>query len=243
MSPPVRSRRSVPVHLRKDARTSAVRIDPHCVFAYQPRPISVQIHLVGASASCAAPGHADSSSAGHWRPRRLVKRRPPRRNAGRTSWPSRTTARVTTVDLSLIHEPGIRPCRQALHNTPDDGWCALHDPADGFFVAMLFPVESVPYVGLSINLGGWPLDRPAYYNVGLEPCNGYPDRLDVAVEKGAYAVAAPSQTLTWQLEIHAGRCADVPSQIRTCGKRDWRHEHDQGHRRSWPASRPPPSHT
>ena len=94
-----------------------------------------------------------------------------------------------------------------------DGWCAVHDPADDFYVAMLFPVESVPYVGLSINLGGWPVDRPANYNLGLEPCNGYPDRLDVAAGKGSCAVAAPGERLAWHIDLHMGRCSDLALQI------------------------------
>ena len=109
---------------------------------------------------------------------------------------------------------------------------------------MLFPVERVPYVGLSINLGGWPVDRPAYYNLGLEPCNGYPDRLDLAIASGDCAVAAPGERLEWQLDLHVGRCPDVlggdPAPAR--GER-WPHEHDQGHRQPRRASRPRPSRT
>ena len=78
---------------------------------------------------------------------------------------------------------------------------------------MLFPVEQVPYVGLSINQGGWPVDRPAYYNLGLEPCNGYPDRLGLAVATGDCAVAAPGERVEWSLELRFGRCPDLRAEL------------------------------
>jgi hypothetical protein len=128
-------------------------------------------------------------------------------------WPLSRNRQGQAVDLGLI---GNRECGHVdkLYTTRlSEGWCAVHDPADGFYAAMIFPVERVPYVGLSINQGGWPLDRPAHFNLGLEPCNGYPDCLDVAIASGEFAVAAPGDRLEWHLELHVGCCSDLPSEL------------------------------
>jgi hypothetical protein len=128
-------------------------------------------------------------------------------------WPLTRDRNGQEVDLGLILGPETEQVDKLYTTRLRDGWCALHDPVDGFYVAMLFQPERVPYVGLSINLGGWPLDRPPYYNVGLEPCNGYPDRLDLAVAQGDCAVAAPGERREWQFDLHIGRGGDVTAEI------------------------------
>ena len=128
-------------------------------------------------------------------------------------WPITRDRDGRNVDMSLIGDPACGHVDKLYTTKLGEGWCAVHDPADGFYLAMLFPLDRVPYVGLSINQGGWPVDRPAYYNLGLEPCNGYPDCLDVAIASGECAVAAPGDRLEWHLELHVGRCPDLPSEI------------------------------
>jgi hypothetical protein len=128
-------------------------------------------------------------------------------------WPLTRDSQGREVDLSLISGPETGHVDKLYTTRLHEGWCALHDPADGFYVVMLFQPEQVPYVGLSINLGGWPLDRSPYYNVGLEPCNGYPDRLDLAVARGDCAVAGPGERCEWQFDLRIGRCSDVRAEI------------------------------
>jgi hypothetical protein len=129
------------------------------------------------------------------------------------AWPHTRDRQGQAVDLGLI---GSRESGYAdkLYTTRlSVGWCGAHDPADGLYVVWIFPVEHVPFVGLSINQGGWPVDRPAYFNLGLEPCNGYPDRLDVAIASGDCAVALPGDRLEWHLELRVGRCPDFLSEL------------------------------
>jgi hypothetical protein len=128
-------------------------------------------------------------------------------------WPLIRDRAGNEVDLSLILGPETGLVDKLYTTRLDEGWCAVHDPADGFFAAMRFPPERVPYVGLSINLGGWPVDKPGYYNLGLEPCNGYPDRLDVAIARGDCAVALPGGRLEWWLELQMGRTDDIAGEI------------------------------
>ena len=128
-------------------------------------------------------------------------------------WPMTRDQDGREVDMSLIGGPASGHVDKLFTTKLGEGWCAVHEPADGLYVAMFFPLDRVPYVGLSINQGGWPLDRPAYYNLGLEPCNGYPDRLDVAVAAGDCPVAAPGERIEWHLDLHVGCAPDLPAEL------------------------------
>jgi hypothetical protein len=128
-------------------------------------------------------------------------------------WPLTRDRDGREIDLSQIGDQASGHVDKLYTTKLAEGWCAVHDPADGFYVAMVFPVELVPYVGLSINHGGWPVDRPAYFNLGLEPCTGYPDRLDVAVASGDCLVAEPRERIEWHLDLHVGCTSDFPSEL------------------------------
>ncbi len=124
-------------------------------------------------------------------------------------WPRATDAAGQAVDLGLVLPAATQYVEKLYTTRLSEGWCAAHDPASQRYVAMLFSTDEIPYVGLSINMGGWPLDAPGYYNLGLEPCRGYPDRLDEAVTRGACATAQPGETHTWGFDIYAGRAPDM----------------------------------
>jgi hypothetical protein len=128
-------------------------------------------------------------------------------------WPVTTDSSGNTVDLSRILPDSAGLVDKLYTTRLQEGWCALHDPTDGYYVAMLFSPEQIPYLGLSINLGGWPVEGPGYYNLGLEPCNGYPDRLDVAIERGDCIVLEPSSSLKWEWHLFIGQTADLRSEL------------------------------
>jgi hypothetical protein len=128
-------------------------------------------------------------------------------------WPHTTEKSGQAADLSLIL-PETAGLVDKLYTTRlPEGWCALHDEATGEYAAFLFSPKVIPYVGLSINLGGWPVESPSYYNLGLEPCLGYPDRLDLAIERGAYALAGPGERLAWEMDLCVGAAFDLPAEI------------------------------
>jgi hypothetical protein len=79
---------------------------------------------------------------------------------------------------------------------------------------MLFSPVQIPYIGLSINLGGWPLEGPGYYNLGLEPCNGYPDRLDVAARHGECITLPARGTLSWEWHLFIGQTDDLKAELK-----------------------------
>jgi hypothetical protein len=129
------------------------------------------------------------------------------------AWPHTIDSDGRAVDLSLILPAQAGLVDKLFTTRLGDGWCGLHDPESGRYAAFLFSPEAIPYVGLSINLGGWPVDGPGYYSLGLEPCNGFPDRLDIAIERGHHATAQPGQRLEWHMALHVGLCSDMPAEI------------------------------
>jgi hypothetical protein len=129
------------------------------------------------------------------------------------AWPHTTDSSGHAVDLRVILPPEAKLVDKLYTTRLSEGWCAVHDPETGRYAAFLFAPDMIPYVGLSINLGGWPVDEAGYYNLGLEPCNGYPDRLDLAIERGDYAVAQPGQTLKWGMDLRVGECVDMAAEM------------------------------
>lgn len=81
-----------------------------------------------------------------------------------------------------------------------EGWCALHNPRTGRLWALAFDPKDTPHVGLWINNGVW----RGYRHAALEPCNGGPDRLDVAVREWKwFTTLQPGETKKWWLKIVA----------------------------------------
>jgi galactose mutarotase-like enzyme len=84
-----------------------------------------------------------------------------------------------------------------------EGAMVLTDPREGERLEIHVEVGAVPQVGAWINCGGWaPAGRRPYYNLGLEPCIGAPDRLeDAALHWGAAQVLEPGEERRWSLEV------------------------------------------
>jgi hypothetical protein len=124
------------------------------------------------------------------------------------AWPETVDSRGNPVDLSLILPEQARLVDKLYTTRLSQGWCALYEPVGGAYTAFLFSPREIPYVGLSINLGGWPVDetgeKPGYYNLGLEPCNGYPDRLDIAIQKGDCPTLKAGTSHEWDLQLRVG---------------------------------------
>jgi galactose mutarotase-like enzyme len=83
------------------------------------------------------------------------------------------------------------------------GRMILTDPRHGERVVMTVRPEEVPQVGVWINSRGWaPAGRRPYYNLGLEPAIGAPDRLDEAVRDWNTAqTLLPGEERSWGVEV------------------------------------------
>jgi hypothetical protein len=127
-------------------------------------------------------------------------------------WPIALDREGRDVDMRLIGGPDLGFVEKLYTTRLAEGWCGVHGERSGRWVAMIFSTGNIPFVGLSINQGGWPVEGRGYFNLGLEPCNGFPDRLDLAVERGAYALARPDETLEWEFALYAGKATAFPAE-------------------------------
>lgn len=124
-------------------------------------------------------------------------------------WPLTHTTSGDRVDLSLITGPEEGTADKLYAVDLSAGWGVLHDPHTGDFLALTFDTAQIPHMGIWINQGGWPLDAPPSFNVALEPCLGYPDRLDIAHERGATGLLPPLGTHTWSFTLNCGRAEQI----------------------------------
>jgi galactose mutarotase-like enzyme len=115
------------------------------------------------------------------------------------AWP-----RFEDRDLSQVPEPDAGVAVKLFPPPLSEGWAELCDPADSARFRFEFDPRLVTHLGVWINYGGWagvPRAEP-YFNLGLEPCIGAPDRLDTAVHQwGAYGQLPPGGRLEWWLRI------------------------------------------
>ncbi|HET7600060.1 MAG TPA: hypothetical protein VFK09_07190 [Gemmatimonadales bacterium] len=84
-----------------------------------------------------------------------------------------------------------------------EGRMALTDPRQGERLELVVDPREVPQVGVWVNVNGWaPAGLDPYYNLGLEPCIGAPDRLDQAVLEWRMArTLAPGEERSWSVEV------------------------------------------
>jgi len=81
-------------------------------------------------------------------------------------------------------------------------FCGLYRPEIDESIAFRFDPEVVPYVGLWICQGGWPLSRESkHFTVALEPCNAPSDSLAEAIAMGACPTLPPGRSIRWSLSI------------------------------------------
>ena len=83
------------------------------------------------------------------------------------------------------------------------GRMTLTDPRRDERLTLQVRAAEVPQVGVWINCRGWaPPGRAPYYNLGLEPCIGAPDRLADAVEEWDLGqTLAPGEERLWEVEV------------------------------------------
>jgi len=83
------------------------------------------------------------------------------------------------------------------------GLMAVTDPRRGERLEISVSDGQVPQVGIWINQRGWaPPGKSPYFNLGLEPAIGAPDRLDEAVRDwGTAQSLAPGEERGWSLEL------------------------------------------
>ncbi|MCL4861571.1 MAG: hypothetical protein KJZ93_19290 [Caldilineaceae bacterium] len=117
-------------------------------------------------------------------------------------WPLAQDRQGQPADLSRIGPRG-EPSLEKLYTTPlPTGWAALQNEEEGPFLAFTFNPQLVPFVGVC-HIRGWPDASPTYSTI-LEPCTGWPDRLDLAMTRGAGMVIPAQGEYRWRVTLHLG---------------------------------------
>jgi galactose mutarotase-like enzyme len=122
-----------------------------------------------------------------------------------THWPHAQQTDGVVADLSVIRSARADAATKFFTTSLARGDCALQDPVTGIFLRMTWPHETIPYLGVWINEGGWPFTGNPSFNVALEPATGCPDKLDIAVQREEYALLRPHQQTSWHLCFIIGR--------------------------------------
>ena len=123
-------------------------------------------------------------------------------------WPTTQDRDGKVVDLSVVGPRDPRFMEKVIAGPLPRGFAALFTPSHQHFVAFTCDPQAVPYVGLAMMRGGWPDEGEPSYSVIVEPCLGWPDRLDFAMARGA-AVTIPGQSLhRWDVAVHLGTGRD-----------------------------------
>jgi len=116
-------------------------------------------------------------------------------------WPIATLKNGQTDDLRLMK---TRSEASDKLYTPrlSKGRCGLYHPSANESIVFKFDVESVPFVGLWICHGGSGPDNPKEpFTIAMEPCNGRPDSLREAMERGESSTLQPHETKQWTIEV------------------------------------------
>jgi galactose mutarotase-like enzyme len=125
------------------------------------------------------------------------------------SWPATLSSSGDRVQLDLIGDPDQALADKLFTSPVSEGWCGLYDPERRRAIGMTFDPEQLPYIGVWINQGGFPPGGPPSFNLGLEPCSGFPDALDVAVKRGFAPTVEPGETNEWWIELQSGEAGSV----------------------------------
>ncbi len=76
-----------------------------------------------------------------------------------------------------------------------EGWCTLYNPEQELNIGLIWPEDTVPYLGMWVNEGGW----EEQYNIAPEPATGAMDRVDSARMWGMNNVLPAGRTQEWWL--------------------------------------------
>ncbi|MBA3870531.1 MAG: hypothetical protein H0X30_15415 [Anaerolineae bacterium] len=114
------------------------------------------------------------------------------------AWPRFTSKSGEQRDLSKLRPKSTKAVEKYfVKGKMPEGWCALKYHQSNFSMALSFPVETVPYLAVLPNEGGW----HDIHNIFLEPATGTFDRIDIARKRREYSTVKPHATYEWHLNI------------------------------------------
>ena len=126
----------------------------------------------------------------------------------RCSWPIAKERSRRPIDISKVVSPGDGTAEKLFTPRLSRGFCGLFLGKANESISFRFDPTLVPYLGVWICLGGWPLDRTTkQFTVALEPCSGRPDSLEEAIKRDECSLIEGHASRRWWLEmkVSAGR--------------------------------------
>ncbi len=120
------------------------------------------------------------------------------------TWPETIDKFGRKANINTVAEPATGTADKLFTPRLSEGVCALFYPRTNESLVFSFDPELVPYVGLWICNGGWPLSRAAkHFTVALEPCTGRPDSLQEAIKRGECDSSSRHKIKSWWLRLGA----------------------------------------
>lgn len=114
-------------------------------------------------------------------------------------WPEAKLPDGNTIDFRKIRSKStIEAYKYYINGQMPEGWCRLNYKDRDFSLALSFPIEKVPHLGILPNEGGW----QDIYNIFLEPCTATFDRPDAARYRGEVSTVKANSIYQWYLDIH-----------------------------------------
>ena len=124
------------------------------------------------------------------------------------SWPSLGIPDAA-VDYSLVRERGLGQAVKCFTNRLSEGYAGLFNEETGECLLFEFNPNVTPYLGVWLCYGGWPVDaKDKHLTVALEPCNGRPDAVEEAMQRGECGTIGAGETQEWDLRLSVSQ--DVP---------------------------------
>ncbi len=82
------------------------------------------------------------------------------------------------------------------------GFAGLYRPKKNESIMISFDKEKLPYLGVWLCFGGWPVDAERkHYTIALEPTTGRPDSLGESVKRNECPVLEVNEERNWQIEF------------------------------------------
>jgi len=126
----------------------------------------------------------------------------------RCGWPKATDRSGNMVELNRVAPPTAGAADKLFTGPLSEGFCGLFLPSKNESIAFRVDPRLVPYLGLWICQGGWPVSRAdKQFTVALEPCSGRPDSLAEAIRRSECVMLAANETARWWMEIEVNGAA------------------------------------
>ncbi|MFB2117995.1 hypothetical protein [Parapedobacter sp. 2B3] len=118
------------------------------------------------------------------------------------NWPLFENAQGDTYAANISRPATVKAFEKYyFENKLESGWCELVYKDLPHRLRLDFTAETVPYLGILMNEGGW----GGLYNIFIEPCTVCYDRPDVAKQRGQVSKVPPHSTYLWGLNLQIKR--------------------------------------